>query len=52
MNKNKELLDALLAGDEPTINLAFDAAIKEKIQTEIDIRKVAVGSQFFTAPAK
>ena len=52
MNKTKTLLDALLAGNEPEVALAFDAAIKEKIQTEVEIRKVAVGSQFFTSPAK
>lgn len=52
MNKTKALLDALLAGNEPDVQLAFDAAIAEKIKTETEIRKVAIGSQFFTAPAK
>lgn len=52
MNKTKALLDALLAGDESGVKMAFDVAIKEKIKTEVDIRKVAAGSRFFTAPVK
>lgn len=52
MNKTKTLLDALLAGNEPEVKLAFDAALKEKIKTETDIRKVAIGAKFFTAPVK
>lgn len=52
MNKTKALLDALLAGNEPEIQQAFDVALKEKIKTEMEIRKVALGSKFFTAPSK
>lgn len=48
MNKKiKEFVSAIVKGDEVAKKAAFEAAIAEKIQTALEIKKVAVTGKVF-----
>lgn len=52
MDKSTRLLNALKEGDSNKIGLAFTAAIREKVATALDVRKVAVVSNFYSESNK
>lgn len=49
MSTNKKLVDAISSGNEAAANEAFYKAIQEKVNTILDIQRVAITSEIYKA---
>lgn len=52
MNSTKGLIDAITSDDVSKANIAFEKAIKEKVNVVLDIKKVAITTEIYNKANK
>jgi len=51
MNKTKEFIDSIISNDTATSESCFDALIRDKVRTVLDIKRVELSASIYDAPS-
>ena len=52
MSKIKEFIDSVISNDASSASTNFDALIRDKVRTTLEVKKVELTSTIYTPPVK
>lgn len=52
MNKTKEFIDSIINNDTSTTASSFNALIRDKVRTVLDVKKVELTSNIYNPPVQ
>lgn len=52
MNKTKEFIDSIINNDTSTTSSSFNALIRDKVRTVLEVKKVELTSNIYNPPVQ